>query len=743
MHIHTSGRPGGGTGNRSDRGRLWLRSLGAVVALFALVGVGAVVGPAGSASAAGPTWAGAGVTLPSNIGPGHVFELQSTQCPAPGNCVAVGDYQTGTGQQEGLIEIEHAGSWTAAEAPLPGDAAANPEVGLFNVSCPTAGSCVVVGFYRSTGGDEHGMVLTQQGSSWSAITAPVPHGVVSTGSYMFSVSCFAPGSCAATGIYDNSSDQAQGLLLVGHDGSWQATQAPLPAGAAANLPAELISVSCGGPAECVAVGIYDNGVDEEQGLIERLTGDTWAPVNAVSPVAGVEAILESVSCATASFCTAVGADGVGSNEQPLANTVTPGAVTAPSVPLPANARTSGSDTEAALLSVSCPTATYCVSVGGYTSTAGSGIVPLVETYSGATWRPATLSGTALDPSATSALYGVSCSWPGSCTAAGISEVSGPTHAEGLVETLAAGTWTQSTAILPSNSKVPPEVELGVGEDDLSQPVSCVGGVCVLVGSYETTAAAAAGFFNTYPNLSGYQLAASDGGVFAFNAPFYGSTGNLVLNEPVVGMAEVPDTGGYYEAASDGGVFAFHAPFYGSMGSTHLNAPIVGIAFDSRTGGYYEVASDGGVFAFHAPFYGSMGGAHLNKPVVGITFDPFTGGYLEVASDGGVFAFNAPFQGSTGSLTLNKPVVGMTMNLATGGYYEVASDGGIFAFNAPFQGSTGSLTLNKPVVGMTYDFLTGGYYEVASDGGIFAFNAPFQGSTGNITLNKPVVGMGFG
>jgi hypothetical protein len=30
--------------------------------------------------------------------------------------------------------------------------------------------------------------------------------------------------------------------------------------------------------------------------------------------------------------------------------------------------------------------------------------------------------------------------------------------------------------------------------------------------------------------------ASDGGIFAFNAPFQGSTGNLTLNKPVVGMA---------------------------------------------------------------------------------------------------------------------------------------------------------------------------------------------------------------
>ena len=76
----------------------------------------------------------------------------------------------------------------------------------------------------------------------------------------------------------------------------------------------------------------------------------------------------------------------------------------------------------------------------------------------------------------------------------------------------------------------------------------------------------------------------------------------------------------YRAAisgSDGGVFAFHAPFYGSMGGKALNEPIVGIAADPLTGGYWEVAADGGIFAFNAPFYGSMSGKALNEPIVGI------------------------------------------------------------------------------------------------------------------------------
>ena len=157
--------------------------------------------------------------------------------------------------------------------------------------------------------------------------------------------------------------------------------------------------------------------------------------------------------------------------------------------------------------------------------------------------------------------------------------------------------------------------------------------------------------------------------------------------------------GYWEAASDGGIFAFSAPFYGSMGGRPLVAPVVGMAYDPATGGYWEVARDGGIFAFGAPFYGSMGGRPLVAPVVGMAPDPSTGGYWEVAQDGGIFAFGAPFYGSMGGRPLVAPVVGMADDASSGGYWEVAQDGGIFAFDAPFFGSMGGKPLAAPVVAM--------------------------------------------
>ena len=227
---------------------------------------------------------------------------------------------------------------------------------------------------------------------------------------------------------------------------------------------------------------------------------------------------------------------------------------------------------------------------------------------------------------------------------------------------------------------------------------------------------------------GYWLTASDGGVFAFGAPFEGSAGDLTLTRPVVGVAPTADGRGYRLVASDGGVFTYgDAAFYGSMGGRPLDEPVVGMAASPDGRGYWLVASDGGIFAFgDAGFYGSMGGKPLNRPIVGMASTADGRGYWLVASDGGVFAFgDAAFRGSAGNIPLASPVVGMAPDGATGGYRLVAADGGVFCYDAPFAGSAVGL-LRRAAVSIDSD--GSGYRVVATDGGVYAFGgAAFLGA----------------
>ncbi len=78
---------------------------------------------------------------------------------------------------------------------------------------------------------------------------------------------------------------------------------------------------------------------------------------------------------------------------------------------------------------------------------------------------------------------------------------------------------------------------------------------------------------------GYYIVASDGGVFTYgSANFYGSTGSMALNKPIVGIAATPDGKGYWLVASDGGVFSFgDANFLGSAADLKLNQPVNSIS----------------------------------------------------------------------------------------------------------------------------------------------------------------------
>ena len=243
---------------------------------------------------------------------------------------------------------------------------------------------------------------------------------------------------------------------------------------------------------------------------------------------------------------------------------------------------------------------------------------------------------------------------------------------------------------------------------------------------------------------GYELAASDGGIFSFGPPFCGSTGGVRLAQPVVGIASDPVTGGYWMAARDGGVFTFGgARFHGSTGGIRLAQPVVGMAAAPGGQGYWLVASDGGVFNFgSAVFHGSTGRVPLVAPAVGMAPTVDGKGYWLVTADGGVFSFGTSvFQGSTGGVRLAHPIVAMAADRATGGYWLVGSDGGVFSFGAPFMGSTGGVPLRSPIVGITPTEDGRGYWLVAADGGVFSFgDARFHGSTGGVALTHPVVGL---
>jgi hypothetical protein len=245
------------------------------------------------------------------------------------------------------------------------------------------------------------------------------------------------------------------------------------------------------------------------------------------------------------------------------------------------------------------------------------------------------------------------------------------------------------------------------------------------------------------SASGYWVLGDDGGVFSFGgARFYGSTGGMRLNKPVVGMAATPTGRGYWLVASDGGIFAYgDAGFHGSTGSIRLNQPIVGMAPTRSGKGYWLVASDGGIFAFgDAAFRGSTGSMRLNRPVTGMAPTPTGLGYWLIASDGGMFAFgDAVFRGSVPGLGIVTTVLSMTPTKSGNGYWLLGADGGVFSFgDAPFHGSLpGSGLCKWPAGTKIVRTLSGhGYWVQGADGSTWAFgDAAHYGSVSSLGLSS--------
>jgi Glycosyl hydrolases family 43 len=245
---------------------------------------------------------------------------------------------------------------------------------------------------------------------------------------------------------------------------------------------------------------------------------------------------------------------------------------------------------------------------------------------------------------------------------------------------------------------------------------------------------------------GYWQVGSDGGIFSFGgAQFYGSTGSMHLNKPIVGMAAGPGGNGYWLVASDGGVFAYgDAQFYGSTGSITLNKPIVALLPTIDGGGYWLIASDGGVFAYgDAHFYGSTGGDNLSSPITAAATSFLGGGYWLVDANGQVFNFgDAQSEGQPSDAPGGYRITGMANTQSSNGYWLASANGNVADFGdaAPY-GSMAGTALNAPVVGMAANWNDTGYWLQGQDGGIFTFgHAEFYGSMGGHHLNAPMVGI---
>jgi Fibronectin type III domain len=328
--------------------------------------------------------------------------IDAVACTSTGNCVATGNYSDSSGKQQGLIETESNGSWSASEldtSQLPSLKSSSPGITLGSISCPSAGSCVAVGYYYDSSSDEQGLIATQGSGGWSGheanLSALSPFS--SPGINLDDVACVSAGNCAAVGQYRDAGNHYQGLLETDVNGTWTAGEVNLShePSVATSGSADLQSVSCPAAGACTAVGYYQDSTDTYQPLVMSQSGGVWQPAGeatipanaAGETVSQLDLYVNSVSCASAGNCTAVGTyDATSANDiegleltesngswATGVETVLPGAV--------------GSNPYVWLASVACASAQHCVAAGAYVGSDGNNQA-LIAQQSGSTWTTA-------------------------------------------------------------------------------------------------------------------------------------------------------------------------------------------------------------------------------------------------------------------------------------------------------------------------------------------------------------------
>jgi hypothetical protein len=279
---------------------------------------------------------------------------------------------------------------------------------LLGVSCPAATSCTAVGYYTNRSNVEVTLAERWNGDRWAIQPTPTPAGALSSG--LSGVSCPSPTTCTAVGGYTANKGSGATLAEGWTRSGWAIESTPDASGATFS---SLNGVSCPSSTTCTAVGTYTEGTGASATLAERWSSDSWAIQTTPNASGGTGGGLSGVSCPTATTCSAVGgytdASGTGVT---LAEYWAGGGWAIQNTRAPTSGTFSSLGTRGG---VSCPSATACVAVGHYNRGPRVGLT-LVERWKDNTW--------VVQPSPDASggqgggLSGVSCTSSTTCTAVG-------------------------------------------------------------------------------------------------------------------------------------------------------------------------------------------------------------------------------------------------------------------------------------------------------------------------------------
>ena len=348
----------------------------------------------------GPTTAGAApawsvVTSPDGTGP--TSQLNGVSCANPALCFAVGyHYNSDLTQRRSLIERWNGHAWAVVPSPNRPPKAITDE--LDGASCAGATFCVATGT-SSDGKTQKTLTDRWNGKAWSAVASP-------SGGSLAAVSCRSTSFCFATGRLSTKSG-SRTLTERWNGKAWSLVASP-------NLTGAFSAVSCTSATLCFATGNRAVGSGGNTApLIERWDGSSWSVVASKGPAGAERTYLLSVSCASQTFCIAVGESDFGvHNDVPDSvawdvvrwNGKTWSIATAP--------KPKGTTVLSTLRGVTCTSASFCVAAGYYYR--DDGVPTVIEQWNGKSWS------VGFNPGVMGNLVSASCASSTFCAAVGFS-----------------------------------------------------------------------------------------------------------------------------------------------------------------------------------------------------------------------------------------------------------------------------------------------------------------------------------
>jgi hypothetical protein len=226
------------------------------------------------------------VSSSSPIDPGAI------SCSSVGNCALVGSYQSAPNVSNPFVANEIGGTWQNATELQGVNQTGLSDAGLSAVSCSTNGNCSASGYVAQSATAQQGIVASEVNGTWGS-ALPVP-GLstldVANDEIAQAISCVSPGNCTTGGFYSAATHVGHAYVADQVNGTWEnAIELPGSATLDSGGDGSVFNVVCSADDSCQVSGIYADSSNNAQCLVDSSAAAFFVPeapkIRAVSTIA--------------------------------------------------------------------------------------------------------------------------------------------------------------------------------------------------------------------------------------------------------------------------------------------------------------------------------------------------------------------------------------------------------------------------------------------------------------------------